>query len=443
MIYSVIVFFLALIPFLTIPGCGDGIRTPKEIASIVGLITIIALCQWQNRKPFKNKWLLLFWLWCFITTLFACKVPFIFGQEGGNIHFFVMQMPNGVTLDTNLLFLAWKELFYITLVVFAIASIASIDFPHKYLIFKGQTVLFRSHDKISLTNGIANTINWCIIIMGVYAIIQALGFDDFFSATNNMGLIANDKLDPRFSLSHRIVGVIGNPSLFATWVAMCLPFSLYLKNKKGLIGFVLGLIVLCLTWSATAILVAIITILFYLFFREIYLRKFIIIFLGVFFILAILLGIGYRTNPEIKKPISKVLMTLNPTGRIECHKEMWNILKNRPLLGIGLGSFEYLIGYNPEVVKKLNGEHWKELHNDIGQIWFSAGLIGFALFIMFIISVFVGFIRNISNEAIVFASSMVGFLVICLTLFPMRVGPTAFYGVVLTGLLMNITREES
>lgn len=432
MLYAIIVFSLALIPFLTL-SIGDGIRTPKEIASILALISITGICQFYKRQPFTNKWIILFWAWCFVTTISSINIPQTLGWDGTTIHFFQMQLPNGRMLGFPLVLFAWKEIFYISISIFTIISLSSVDFEQQRFNLYGSTILLKPHDNQSLTRGISNIINWCVIIMCVYAFIQALGFDDFFQAISYSGYQAVGKIDPNISFSHRIVGTIGNPSLFAVWLAICLPFSLYLRNIKGYIGFTLNSIVIVfLTWSITAIIAGIISVLFYFFFTR---RK---IFWKLIIIL-IIAGTVTILTPTLRH---KAKISINPTGRIECHKETWKILKNNPLRGIGLGSFEYVVGLNPTIVQRLKNQNWRQLHDEYGQIWFSVGLIGLGLFISFCISVFISFIKHISVESAVFASSLIGFLVICLTHFPMRVAPISYYGIILTGLLMNTIRRN-
>ncbi len=419
MLYLVTAFFLALTPFLTLKGVGDGFRTPKEIAATIGLIAIVGVGLKYNRLKVENKWLLVFLLWCFITTIFN-RYPIPLFADNIIIH-----MP-------AVLF-AWKEMFLITLGIFAVYTLALHDFNQSETIgFKSCCLVLNGLSPQKLIKVISNVINGCVIAMCIYAVIQALGFDDFHVPVSQFGLRATNPFDWRFSFSHRIVGMIGNPSLFAVWVSICLPFCLYLRSKVGYIGFILGLVVLAMTWSATALISAFIGIMFYLLFMH---RKLFIILL----ILVISLGC---VSWKVDFTRQKLKEFINPTGRIEVHQEAWKAMDRRYLLGMGLGTFEYVIGLNVPIVKKLHNENWRELHDEYGQIWFSTGLIGLGLVMIFLMSLFRRFLKNITPESTVLISSLSGFMIVCLTLFPLRMQPTAYYSIVTVGLLMNVTRRR-
>ena len=57
------------------------------------------------------------------------------------------------------------------------------------------------------------------------------------------------------------------------------------------------------------------------------------------------------------------------------------------------------------------------------------------LFVMFIVTSF----TKMGNP--IYGASLVGFLIACLTFFPMRVAPLSLYGVILTGLYLNKGEE--
>ena len=443
MVYSLIAFLLALIPFVVFDGIGDGIRTPKEIASIIGFILIIGFSRAHLKKPFKNKFLFIFWGWCLLTVFF--------GE-----YFIPVHLPKNIIVNMSASIFAWKYLYVITLVVFAIDSIAAYEPEDGYNCFKklGATLFFINKSIKDHIHTIASAVNWCVIILGTYCILQAFGIDDFFRvASNYTDWIAQTPYEGAFT--HRIVATIGNPSILGTWFAMCLPVSLYLRNKLGVLGFILGIIVICMTKSSTAIVGACIAVSFYLYFNY----KFIGDLMKVVLIISIFVGsivMGHyfflkRVKSEnafyikcentLQKLIDKKDGFLDGTNRIAIHKETWKVLLKRPLVGLGFGSFEQLIGLDPVIYEKLNLENWRELHDEFGQIWFATGLVGLVLFLAFIISTYARFLKSVTPESIFLASSLMGFLAMSFTLFPMRVAPTSFYGAIFTGLLLNVTRR--
>lgn len=464
MLYAIIAFFLALIPFLSMSQIGDGFRTPKEIATILAFITITGFGCRYIRNPIRSKWLWLFLAWSFALILV-------------NSYSIPVYLPKNVTIGMPATFFMWKPLFNITVATFAIYTLASISFTKNEHVRLGHmSILAMGMDKDDVVRNIAFVINMCVVVMCGYAIIQAIGFDDFFSATNAYGRLAITKTDSFFNLSHRVVGVVGNPSLFATWIAMCIPFSLYLRRPIGYAGVILAIITLSITWSATAIIASVVGVLAYFYFLNRSVRNIVFMSIAISLITLFVYKMdipikemdnvkivqmrgNVKTNlnklfikdsyiayvkAESKKLIHRINIRnfLNPTGRIECHKEAWKKFESRRLLGMGLGTFEYLIGLDRAVVDRLGNENWRNLHDEPGQIWFETGLIGLSCFVLFCISVFVLFLKNITRETITLASSLCAFLVVCTTLFPMRVNPHAFYAVIFVGLLMNLTRRS-
>lgn len=430
MIYSLIAFLIALIPFCVWSSLPDGIRTPKEIASILGLIGICWAGSLYEKHKLTIKPLFLFWLWCFAVTIInSYNIPILFANSGGGVIAFAADGKAG-PLTTPIQLYAWKELFYITLSVFCIYTIASVKTSPHYGRFFGSHLLSGNSTPKEYIGIISRTIVWVSVITCIYALIQAIGLDNFFKVTNNTGMVAETNTKDfglTWHVSHRIVSTIGNPTLLGAFLALCLPFTLYDKSKLAKLALVLIVCVLVFAQGTTGIVASIVGILFYLLFKN---RK---LFIAL---LAVLMITGFVVSKKID-----IKDFINPTGRIEVHKVAWDMVKDRPLLGMGLGTFEWLVGNNPETFKKLDECKWKELHDEYGQIWFSTGLVGLGLFLWFISYCFVKFWRARNDESIVIASALIAFLVCCITLFPMRIAPHAFYGVILTGLLLNVTRR--
>jgi len=353
-----------------------------------------------------------------------------------NKHFIAVFTPEAI-LQLPAQMFAWKPFAWIMLSVVTILSLASVV-PDK-----SKIKLFGGHFTADPADGfktIALTINAVIIFFAGYAIIQALGSDTFFRTITSDGIPAPSNIAKGFSLQHRVVALVGNPSLLGTYVAMCAPFSLYtIKNIWGKVGVASCIIILSLTQSATALVAVTISVLFYLTFRY---GKKKLYWLIISCILSSLFAFTILNFNTIKEQYKRQDGFLNPTGRIEVHKEAWNIVKDRSLIGAGLGSFLELVGRNPEIYEKLHQQNWKELHNEYGQMWFETGLFSLIIFLGFVVTVLLLYLKNITPEATVLAASLLGFLVICLTLFPMRVEPFRFYGIVLTGLLLNTIRRN-
>ena len=383
----IIILSLIIVPFL-LGGGVDIIRVPKEIGSIIALVLISLTGMNYNLRPLKNKWLYMLVLWAFLNT-------FVFN----NFSIF-RELPNVI--------FAYKELLYIFVSVSTIFFIASYIPTNNKIKFLNIEIT-DTDINIELVSKI---ISWCVVIQCTYGLIQMIGLDQYFIVGDmSTGWKAQLPLlgrpDEIGSLTHRIVGTLGNPSILACWVAMCFPFCF--KNK---IALSLSIITLIATACSTAIISAFCGSVYYVWHKSQRLAVLIVI-------LAVLIGAFIPKS------------YLNMTGRIEVHKEAFKLLATRPLTGLGLGNFEYLVGRSPEIVKRLNNQSWRELHDEYGQIWFSLGFGGLVLAILFAIS-----LLRIRCDMILMAS-FVSFLAASLTYFPIRVAPQSFYIVIIIGLMMR------
>ena len=417
MLYPLISLCLAIVPFFICIGFGDGIRIPKEFLSIISFIAIFGVAVYfYTQKAFKNKWLLLFLAWCFISLLFTSySIPLYLGTT-------ILMMPSHM--------FAWKELFYITLAIMTIYTIAGAEGAQNILAIGHVKVDFRVYD----LKWIANTIVIVLFVMSVYSIIQALGFDGIFRCTDyGTGWIAQspfsfDKANTG-SISHRTVGTIGNPTFLGCWIAMCLPFCLYVRKVFGYVTMALGILILALTYSTLAIIEALTGIIVYLLlFRH---WKVLLCFLLT------VVAVFYFSFSTLKSN-----EYFNPEGRMPVHKEAWNLLKENPLFGLGLGTFEHRIGEDPAVIAKLNNQNWRELHDEYGQVWFSLGLIGLMLVLGTMLSATIKFFRNFTTDGAVLFSSLASLFVMSLGLHMFRVPPTSFYAVIFIGLFYRTIGER-
>ena len=399
MFNKIIIFSLALIPLATQfifhwPGISEGIRIPKEIISIISLslITIAGFSLYPIKRAF-NKYFFWFFGWC-AGTLFLSNYPI------------PLYLPNCVvSLPSEMV--AFKSLFYILLALFSIQAIHSSD--------------------INLRT-ISRTISIVCLVMCGYTLLQLLGLDEWFRVadpgTGWTGKSIWDNIPQQAGhYSRRLVGTVGNPSILGIFLSLCIPFSLFLKDRLGRISAICSVIVIFLTLSLTAIVSCIMSLLFILFYKN---RR---LAVGLFIVLS-LSGAGFLQLPRAK-------FMLNPTGRIEVLKESFNLLNKKAITGYGLDSFQYLIGQNPEIVRRLHNENWKEAHNEYFQVWFETGIIGLILLLMGIFGVYKKFLQNIREETIYLMASLAVFLLVCLTYFPMRLSPLSFYGVIILGLLTN------
>lgn len=419
MLYTLLSVFLIVIPIFCWNGWGDSIRYPKENLSIIAMMSIIGVSFYFYKfRPFRNKWFIFFWIWCFLLTIFNSYLIPIYLQK------IIIDMPSTM--------IAYKELFYITLVFITVFCIASVEPKERKTV---NLRLFEINFKEILDfHAIAKVIAIIVIFLSVYAYIQALGLDELFRAADpSTGFVAKTPLtlNPILKInvgdiSRRTVATLGNPSILAIFMAICVPLCLYLRSKLGYLAFLMTLIVILLTKSCMATIGLIAGVFVYLLFNH---KKILLMLL----VLSISIVLYFNQSQYIHKSRNFI----NPTGRIEVHKEAWKMIIEKPTLGYGLGSFEYIIGGNPEIIQKLDNNMWRELHDEFGQIWFTTGLVGLILFMGLILSITRSFIKNITEESSALFASLSSFLVISLGYFTMRVAPISFYGVIFLGLLLN------
>ena len=394
----ILLFALGFIPFYLWLSSPEQFRIAKEILSI---LCLLALCHGNIRV--KNIWLTTIPLWAFfVTTIFS------FNWYGIPTHFY-----------------GWKEIFYIFLACMAIRTIASME----------EFGIKNKHVVVNIPS-IVRTVAWIIsivvIIQGIYGIIQYLGFDRIFKAMSDFGKVASTNTDPHFSPTFRMVGLLGNPSILATFLAFVAPMGLYLRNKVGYGAVLVTLIVVFLSRCVTAQIVFAVSVLLYVFLSR-----------GIRVFLASVLALLSIVFSIIQIYHINLVTYFNPLGRTNIIKIAWNIGKDYSLTGLGAGLWETTIGYNPIVLNQIFNQSWKEAHCEPVQIVYTLGWIGLVLFIGFVCSMTVKFWKHRTPESKVLFSCLVGFLVCSLAYFPMRIAPHSIYAVILTGLLLREVSRES
>lgn len=441
MINLLITFSLILVPLIFWIGFGDGIRAPKEIASIVCLmgLTGTALTRYAMR-PFKQKWMFLFMLWCagscvFSTYLVPTEV--LTNGNSGDIAISLM-------MPTRLFYSC--EMYYILLAFVTIYALSSII--TKYSCRKiGNVAICEGAINFDMISSVVSAV---ILTMCLYSVIQFLGFDQIFRVGNpDLGQTADNPLFGRATLrgalAHRIVGTVGNPAILGTWLALSVPF-LYHKWKKRIPHILLLIFVLVVTDSTTAKVCFVFVTMFYLISK--WKSKFTPAVLSILFIASILSSyavIFYDVGGMVKN--KTVTSALNTTGRATAHYEAAKLAQDRLMFGMGLGTFEEYFTKNREMFYKMKQNSWRQMHDEYGQIWFSVGLVGLLMFIMAIFCVFKQYFTFLKwslnpTEGVMLMASFAGYLVMSTTYFPMRVSPHSFYLVITTGLLLNQIQGE-
>ncbi len=419
MTFLIICLFLVLSTFISLPTPPDEIRTPKEIMAIVGFLSVIWACfHFSRPKGFiLNKWLWLFVGWGIVDTFWIKYIHF----QPGNV------LAQELAFTT-----AFARLFYILLAVMTIEVLSNVTtlFGDKTFRFGGFTLTPLKRNFSFEVSGIIKFIAFLgLIVSGYVVLIQLPGFDQYLRVIGEAEIAKG-------SLTHRLVGTLGNPSVMATWFAMVIPCLLYSRRYLGL-GFTAFAIYL--SQGKTGIIAGIAALLFYLFFNN---KK-------VFFVLiTIILILGTSLQLTGKKDVVQGVKNIvynfvnDDEGRYIVWKQTLKDFKQMPLTGTMLGSFQYV--ESPKIMPLFTySTIWRNPHCEYLRILFETGIVGLFLYLAFCWSVIWKFLKSKkTRETVTLMSVSVAFLICCITLFPFQIGTSALLIVICVSLLMNLLNKE-
>ena len=266
-----------------------------------------------------------------------------------------------------------------SMIIFFIYSILSLFYS--YSPWSSRNEINRLFYYFAFFFLLVNTINYSQVKILLNIIIISTFFVSIYGLT-----IYSLVGDPNYL----IFSTFFNPNCLATYLIIALPLIIYQintsENKMTKTRFILILIAvsLCLflTGSRGAFISFIVSylIVIFLFREKIVLNRqkifllsiFIILFLGLFF-----------TKPILQKKIFSFFDTQHRSHlfRVLVWEGSLNIIKEHPLYGVGIGSFESVY---PNF--KLGGVNTKLVHNTYLQKLVEGGVVGFFLFIFIIIS---------------------------------------------------------
>lgn len=251
---------------------------------------------------------------------------------------------------------------------------------------------------------ILKTVCIVAIFQFLWMIMQCFNYDPIFYPITTTGAKASVRMP--------LAGWSGNPSVLGVFFA-CTSFLLlhYFKIKKVPILFFVILSSIFFVKNATTAICFATGGLFYLLNRYRFKMKYIlcciliIVMLGSFFI--------YVKQPNF--------------DRLAIWKEILDLgIRVRPFVGRGINFFSHLY-----IVDKT-GTPWREAHNDYLQLILELGIIGFVLFMGFIMSRFKMFFEKTrSTKQIALAACLVAYLTAGISLFPMHLAQLSFYAIVL------------
>jgi len=339
------------------------------------------------------------------------------------------------------------------------------------LFLSGPFLYFIIVNNIKSEKQISRIISAVIVIgaaLGVYGIFQYNGIDFSFWAT--------------ISGRNKIFGLFGNVGYFAGYLilplSLAIPLFFVSKIRSRKILLLIGILTMgttfIITFSRSSYLALGISLLFmFLLFllsrgkRFIKENKKIIIFLLIVIIIVVSLFIIPTPLSKKGSVISAIkarisLKTLKNEftsgGRIAIWKFTGMMIKDRPILGSGIGTYKYnTLRYQAKFLEQednrsIYGYGWADkAHNEYLQLWAELGIIGLAIFLWFIITYFNYGIRYLKREKdeqkqgimIGLMGALVAFLIDSIFWFPLHLSAHLSLFWLFIGLAMAMIIDES
>ncbi|MBA7563660.1 tetratricopeptide repeat protein [Candidatus Atribacteria bacterium 1244-E10-H5-B2] len=264
-------------------------------------------------------------------------------------------------------------------------------------------------------NRIIGAVTIVAAVLGIYGIFQYNGIDFYFIINSIAG--------------QRVYGLFGNAGYFAGYIILplSLAISLFLvsKNRKRKILLLIGILAMgttfIVTFTRSSYLALGISLIFmFLLFllargkRFIVDNKKIFIFLLIIIILTVSLFIiptslskPGTTISRIKGRVSiaQLKNTLTSGARIAIWKVTGTMIKDRPILGSGIGTFKYNdLRYQAKFFEQGDNRtiyphvFADKAHNEYLQLWAELGIIGLAIFLWLMIAYFNYGVRYLKKE---------------------------------------------
>ncbi len=359
-ILAILLIPFAILPFASIP---EPTRLIKEALFDFTMLGIIVLALHQGlRFEYKNKYLAGLSAWGFFQFGFNWWYPLIrgYGYNAGTIT---------------------ESIHFILAIV---ATILACSYFERVCFIR-----------------IAKAIVISSTAIAVFGICQGIGLDPMKSIATYVS-----------KETRHIAATLDHPNLFGNYMALCIPFCLYLRGIRYKICLAVLVMALLFSQSSISMLAAALGISVFLLLK--YRNK--IAWISIF-ISNILFIIFCIYTPSFNK------LNTGFTGRFEA----WKVFIDRavnPLFGNGFGVAK-------SFGVKLADNYWTTPHNDYINIWLSLGFVGVLLFLLVIINTFRNFNYNKNNTlGFAYLASLITFLILMLGSFPMESAPIALIGLV-------------
>ena len=282
-------------------------------------------------------------------------------------------------------------------------------------------------------------------IVCAYGIAQFFGYDLFVWGTTYGG---------------RVFSSFGNPNFFAGYLVVLIPFTMGMCFYSKTVGSKVLWIILCsalmlnlvLTKTRGAWVAGIFAVATFVLLTGHYRKKEVL-----FVILAVVAVTIFSAGNRI---FDYLIQKFNPAApavveRIFKYQTAWQMISQHPVLGIGAGNMKVNFALYQSAVREkakfeVRGTSESNVHNEYLQIWAETGTIGLVGFLMIFFMYFKTIRKNMfiwtsstrtsamENEKLYLLSGLsagvVGFLIFCLSNFPLRISPTAIMLFLFLGL---------
>jgi O-antigen ligase len=317
--------------------------------------------------------------------------------------------------------------------------LSSVYSKHLWLVFKTFYIhlLFAGIYLLSCEmsdaqrNKIINTIFAVSIITSIYGIFQHFGYDFFSWVSGYGGRPLSSFGNPNFYAGYLVLvfPLILSKSIFTQgsmkflWISACFlsVINLYLNRTRG-------------AWIAAAVSVVYLYILL-----VIYRKQFKLLLIG----LVLVLCITALFKSRIMEFTNNYFNSKDPSviERIFKWRTALEMVKKYPVTGVGAGNLKvnyalYQAKVRDKAGFKLRGTSESNVHNEYLQIWAEAGTLGLLSFLSIFVFYFVSS-KNLDYVKIGLSAGILGFLVYCLSNFPLRIIPTAATAFLFLGMSGN------
>ncbi len=289
-------------------------------------------------------------------------------------------------------------------------------------------------------SSLINAFSLTITVMAGYAILQSLGFEQFFTLKGQQTI--GDVTSPT------IIGNLGQPTIVAPLFGIGAILSLHEKRFRR---FIICLIAILLTKSLIAIGTLGVSLLFYFFLVQgvdVLNKRFLAVLGGLLIICAVWFNANFLQIKASGIDNGRFGLWAEIVGNIKNQKIGDNSARSYPFTGAGLRSFEVIHSTLNDVNK---WSKWKQAHNLYLEITYCLGFLGLFLSISSIRHGFMGAYWHLQNMTankrvlITFLSVCFFFVVISCGTFIIYLSPYDYIFVMAFAFLHNpnILKGES